>query len=96
MVEARVEARFVKEVEKRGGKTVKIKDKKDWPDRIVLFSNNMMAFVELKRPGQKPRAGQIRNHNMLRSMGYAVLVFDGTDWDRVELWLALMQEHAQP
>ena len=49
------------------------------PDRIVLLPHGVMAFVEVKAPGKKPRPLQVSRHGMLRHLGFKVYVLDGTD-----------------
>lgn len=46
------------------------------PDRIVLLPGGHMAFVEVKVPGEKPRALQLARHEMLRRLGFKVYVLD--------------------
>lgn len=31
---------------------------RNWPDRMFLFPNGQVLFIEFKRPGEKPRPGQ--------------------------------------
>lgn len=45
------------------------------PDR-VLIGNNKTVFVELKRPGAKPRKLQIAIHTKMRDHGAIVFVAD--------------------
>jgi hypothetical protein len=46
------------------------------PDRIVLLPGGSMAFVEVKRPGEKPRPLQVARHGLLRGLGFKVFVLD--------------------
>ena len=46
------------------------------PDRIVLLPGGRMAFVELKRPGQKMRPLQMRRKKQLEHLGFKVLCID--------------------
>lgn len=46
------------------------------PDRLCLFPNGKIAFVELKTTGQKPRRIQLSVHNKLRAIGFRVEVID--------------------
>lgn len=46
------------------------------PDRLCLFPNHKMAFVETKTTGQKPRRIQAYMHNKLRALGFRVEVID--------------------
>ena len=49
------------------------------PDRLVLLPKGKMAFVELKAPGKKPRALQIRRMKQLRNLGFSCFVVDNMD-----------------
>lgn len=46
------------------------------PDRIVLLPHGKLAFVEVKREGQKPRPLQTARHGMLQKLGFPVFVLD--------------------
>ncbi len=46
------------------------------PDRLVLLPLGKLAFVEVKSPGQKPRALQAARHKLLRGLGFKVYVLD--------------------
>ena len=46
------------------------------PDRLVLLPGGRLAFVEVKRAGQQPRALQLSRHGMLRRLGFQVHVLD--------------------
>ena len=46
------------------------------PDRMVLLPNGKIGFVEVKAPGEKPRALQLARHRMLRKLGFLVFVLD--------------------
>lgn len=43
------------------------------PDRILLFPGGIIAFVELKRPGAKVKAGGLQNWwaQVLRNFGFS-------------------------
>lgn len=49
------------------------------PDRLVLLPDGIIAFVELKAPGKKPRPLQLARHRLLRSLGFPVYVIDGIE-----------------
>lgn len=51
-----------------------IPGERDWPDRIGLFPNAHVFYIEFKRPGHEPRRGQLANHRMLRRLGFLVYV----------------------
>lgn len=46
------------------------------PDRLVLLPMGRIAFVEVKRHGEKPRPLQESRHGMLRRIGFKVFVLD--------------------
>ena len=46
------------------------------PDRLCLFPNGKILFVEVKTTGQKPRRIQTFIHNRLRALGFRVEVID--------------------
>jgi hypothetical protein len=46
------------------------------PDRLVLLPMGIIAFVEVKRKGEKPRPLQEARHGMLRRLGFQVYVLD--------------------
>lgn len=49
------------------------------PDRMCLFPNGVIVFVELKTTGEKPRKIQLNIHNKLRNLGFRVEVIDSID-----------------
>lgn len=49
------------------------------PDRLCLFPNHKMAFVETKTTGQKPRRIQAYMHKKLRALGFRVEVIDSVE-----------------
>lgn len=48
------------------------------PDRVCIMNGNIV-FVELKRPGGKPRANQIAIHKLMVIRGVATLVIDSKE-----------------
>jgi len=46
------------------------------PDRIVLLQHGKLAFVEVKRQGQKTRPLQIARHKLMRQLGFQVFLLD--------------------
>ena len=53
------------------------------PDRMILLKGGEMAFVELKRPGQKERQRQKFVQSRLRKLGFRV--FSSVDsWQKVD------------
>lgn len=79
--EALIETHLCKEVEARGGITYKLSSigRMNKPDRLVMLPGGRIIFVECKAPGQKPRAGQLREHERLHKLGFRVEVVDSYD-----------------
>lgn len=76
MREKEVEQKLVAAVKNMGGICPKFVSPgiNGMPDRLVLLPNGLLAFIELKAPGKKPRAIQIKRHGMLRKPGFKVFV----------------------
>lgn len=78
MREILIERKLIAAVKKRGGICPK------WvcpgcdgmPDRIVLLPNMKIGFVEVKTPGEQPRALQLARHRLIRKLGFLVFVLD--------------------
>ena len=78
MTEKQVEQKLVRAVRDCGGYCIK------WvapgwngaPDRIVLLPGARIGFVEVKRPGEKPREIQRVRHRQLKELGFEVFVLD--------------------
>lgn len=81
MRERTLELKLVKETRKRGGVALKFVSPffSGMPDRLVLLPHQVMGFVEVKAPGEKPRPLQKSRHAMLREMGFPVFVLDHSD-----------------
>lgn len=62
------------------------------PDRMILLKGGELAFVELKRPGQKERQRQKFVQSRLRKLGFRV--FESVDsWQKVDdilCWCAII------
>lgn len=73
-----IERKLVEYVKKEGGLCIKLLTSQyiGLPDRLCLFPNGKLVFVELKSTGQKPRKIQLFVHNKLRSLGFRVEVID--------------------
>jgi hypothetical protein len=50
-----IERYLIGEVERHGGVALKFTGARGMPDRIVLLPGGRIAFVEVKRPGQRAR-----------------------------------------
>lgn len=76
-----LERKLVDLTRKAGGWCIKIPA--DWnaglPDRVCLFPQGRVIFVELKSRGKKPREIQKVMHRKLRTLGFRVEVVDSLD-----------------
>lgn len=50
-----------------------------WPDRVVLFPNGKLIWVELKRPGGKPTPLQIKTIDQMQKYGQIVHIIDSKE-----------------
>ena len=81
MREKVIEQKLAAEVKKRGGICPK------WvspgfdgmPDRIVLLPGRHFGLVEVKAPGEKPRALQLSRHRLLEKLGFHTYILDGIE-----------------
>ena len=81
MAEKQIERALVRQVTKSGGLCLKWVSP-GWdgvPDRICLFDDGKIGFVEVKSRGQKPRRLQIVRHEQLRQLGFKVFVLANPD-----------------
>lgn len=76
--EKQIEQSLVKTVKNMGGIAPKFVSPgfDGMPDRIVLLPHGLMAFVEVKAPGKKPRPLQVSRHGLLQRLGFKVYVLD--------------------
>lgn len=81
MLEKTVEKYLVKRVEALGGTAYKFTSpqRRNVPDRLVVFPGNLIFFVEVKAPGKKPTDGQLREHKRLQEKGARVYVVDSRE-----------------
>ena len=78
MRERDVERALIRQVMKAGGLCLKFVSP-GWdgaPDRICLWPNKRITFVEVKRPGAKPRPLQAKRIEQLRELGFEAVVVD--------------------
>jgi len=81
MQESKIEKRLKKEVEKIGGKALKFVSPGmiGVPDRIVLFPQGKIIFIELKAPGKKLKVIQEYRAKELRKLGFRVECLDSIE-----------------
>lgn len=81
MREKFIEQKLVMEVKKRGGicpKWVAV-GFSGMPDRLVFLPGRKFGLVEVKAPGEKPRALQASRHRLLSRLGFHVYVLDNIE-----------------
>lgn len=73
-----IERKLVEQTKLNGGLCIKLlcNHMIGLPDRLCLFKDGRLAFVELKTTGEKPRRIQEIVHNKLRALGFRVYVID--------------------
>ena len=69
-VEADIERYLVRQVKALGGEVRKVSwpGRRHAPDRLILLPGRAL-YVELKRPGETPRGGQLRELDRLSAAG---------------------------
>lgn len=89
MRESAVEAKLRKTVRSLGGRAIKLQKtgRRGETDRILVLPRGITVWVEVKRPGLKPRQSQKRVHTCLRKLGHKVVITDGTNWPQVFAFL---------
>ncbi|MCY7730786.1 VRR-NUC domain-containing protein [Aerococcus urinaeequi] len=77
MEEAKIEKYLTTQVQRLGYMCLKFTSPgtRAVPDRIII-GKGQVHFVELKAPGQKPRADQLKMHDKLKAQGLVVKVID--------------------
>ncbi len=78
MLEKDIERKLVKETKACQGMCLKFTSPSQTgvPDRIVLLPRGKIGFVEVKRPGERPRPIQVKRIEELRELGFKVFVLD--------------------
>lgn len=84
MRESDIEKHLVARVKALGGEVRKVQwvGRRGAPDRLVMlgkFNRPVCIFVELKAPGVKPEAYQLREHLRMRELGLCVRVIDSIE-----------------
>lgn len=81
MKEKEIESYLVRRVREAGGRAYKFVSPGNGgvPDRLVCLPGGVIAFVELKAPGQKARPQQRLQIDRLRALGFRVEVIDSKE-----------------
>ena len=81
MREKDIERKLVNAVKMRGGMALKFvsPNMNGVPDRLLLLPMGKTAFAELKAPGKKMRALQIKRKRQLEALGFSVYCIDGIE-----------------
>ena len=79
ITEKYIESRLVTQVKSMGGLAIKLSSGGGLPDRLLLFNSGRCCFVEVKRPGERPRLLQQLRHEELRRLGFEVFVVDSVE-----------------
>lgn len=76
-----IERKLVETVKANGGMCIKLlcDQLTGLPDRLCLFPNHKMVFVETKTTGRKPRRIQAYIHKKLRALGFRVEIIDSIE-----------------
>ena len=75
-----LEQKLVRKIKMAGGICYKfMSSEAGVPDRLVLMPNGMMAFVEMKAPGKKPRPLQEWQMERISKLGFRVEVIDSEE-----------------
>lgn len=76
MKEKQIEQKLIDEVKKINGWCLKLTSMIGIPDRLVLLPKGKIGFVEVKAPGKKSRAIQVKRMKQLSALGFLCFVLD--------------------
>ena len=81
MREKNLERKLVEAVTRMGGLAMKFVSPgmAGVPDRLLLFPEGKIAFVEMKAPGKQPTQLQRLRHAQLRDLGFRVYIIDNAE-----------------
>lgn len=86
MLERIIEEKLRESVKKKKGLCLKFisPSMTGLPDRMVLLPKGKIGFIEVKRPGKRPRPIQVKRIKELRDLGFKVFIMDDRkDIDRL-------------
>ena len=81
MREKVIEQKLVQAVKDRGGICPKFVSPgfDGMPDRLVFLPGRHFGLVEVKAPGEKPRALQLSRHRLLEKLVFHTYILDGIE-----------------
>ncbi|KLU65703.1 VRR-NUC domain protein [Desulfosporosinus acididurans] len=81
MLEKTIEMTLCKLVRAKGGLALKFVSPGTVgvPDRLILLPDGRINFVELKAPGKKPSAKQVKMAEVLARLGHPVRIIDSME-----------------
>lgn len=96
MRETEIEKYLTEQVRRQGGVALKFVSPgcTGVPDRIVVLPGGQVGFLELKRPGERPRKDQEYRIRQLKNLGCTAGWADTRD--KVDEFLALLSCQADP
>ena len=86
VIEKNIEDYFIRKCEQNHMWTTKFisASRSGVPDRVVIY-NGITIFVELKKPGEKPRPLQVEIHKKMRKYGALIEVL--STFDEVDVFI---------
>jgi Holliday junction resolvase len=82
MTEQQIQSKLIKKLESDGYYVIKLSvtNKTGIPDLIAIPKNSDVEFIEVKRPGQKPRPLQVYRINEIKRHGVSARVYNGEEF----------------
>lgn len=83
MTEQQIQSKLIKQLESEGYYVLKLSvtNKPGIPDLIAIPKNSDVKFIEVKRPGHKPRALQVYRIKELQNHGVSATWYNGEYYD---------------
>ncbi len=83
MTEQQIQSKLIKKLESEGFYVLKLSvtNKPGIPDLIAIPKNSDVKFIEVKRPGHKPRALQVYRIKELKNHGVSATWYNGEYYD---------------
>jgi Holliday junction resolvase len=83
VTEQQIQSKLIKKLESEGFYVLKLSvtNKPGIPDLIAIPKNSDVKFIEVKRPGHKPRALQVYRIKELKNHGVSATWYNGEYYD---------------